>query len=206
MQFACGCAPIVPMGAAHFDVSLLGRFAVRRRGEEIAPGAFGGRLVRTLVRILVSRRGTFLSKDVLAEALWPERAPRDPGANLEILMSRARRALSDPSLIVTGPGGYAFVNDERCRVDAEMFSSQVEAPGSSSSPRAALRQLIGMLEGRRGVNHSRKTPTRSGPGSIASGFNAGTSRRSRGPQPRLWPPASPPRRWPCQSGPSRWSR
>lgn len=87
------------------DIRLLGRFSVLRDGSEIPSSAFGGRLVRTLVRILVTRRGTFVSRDVLTEVLWPKRSPADPAASLSVMVNRARRALGDPSLILTGPGG-----------------------------------------------------------------------------------------------------
>lgn len=106
---------------------MLGRFLALRDGEEIPPSAFRQRLVRTLVRVLVSRRGEFISRDVLTEALWPRRAPDDPGANLRVLVTLARRALGEPSLVLTGPGGYVFVEDKRCRVDAEVFLDTVAA-------------------------------------------------------------------------------
>jgi DNA-binding SARP family transcriptional activator len=107
------------------EVRLLGRFVVRRAGQEVAPTAFGGRLVQTLIRMLVSRRGSFVSKDVLAEALWPERLPADPAANIEVLVSRARRALGDPSLILTVPGGYAFAYKARA-AQVELLAARGE--------------------------------------------------------------------------------
>jgi class 3 adenylate cyclase/DNA-binding SARP family transcriptional activator len=107
------------------EVRLLGGFSVRRGGEEIAPGAFRGRLVRTLIRVLLTRRGTFVSHDLLAEALWPGRMPADPVANLKVLVNRARAGLGDPALIVTGPGGYSFARGDACRVDAEEFLAAV---------------------------------------------------------------------------------
>jgi class 3 adenylate cyclase len=85
--------------AAMVDIRLLGRFSARRDEEEIPPGAFGGGLVRALVRVLVTRRGTFVSRDVLAEALWPGRMPADPAANLRVLVQRARAALGDPAAL-----------------------------------------------------------------------------------------------------------
>lgn len=108
------------------EVRLLGRFSIRRAGEEIPPGAFNGRLVRTLVRVLVTRRGAFVPRDILAEALWPGRAPVNPAMNVSVMISRARRALGDASLILTGPGGYSFASDGRCTVDAEVFLARVE--------------------------------------------------------------------------------
>ncbi len=112
---------------AAVEIQLFGRFSVRRSGEEIPPGRFGGRLVRVLVRFLVTRRGGFVSRDVLAEALWPERMPADPTANLWALIRRARAALGDPGLIVTGPGGYSFAGGEACVIDTEVFLAAVQA-------------------------------------------------------------------------------
>lgn len=109
------------------EIRLLGRFSARCSGEEIPPGAFGGRLVRILVRVLVTRRGAFVSHDRLAEALWPGRLPADPVANLRVLATRARRALGDPGLILTGPGGYSFAAGDGCVVDAEEFLGAVAA-------------------------------------------------------------------------------
>lgn len=107
------------------EIRLLGGFSVRRGGEEIAPGAFRGRLVRTLIRVLLTRRGTFVSHDVLAEAIWPGGMPADPVANLKVLVNRARAGLGDPALIVTGPGGYSFAGGDACIVDAEVFLAAV---------------------------------------------------------------------------------
>jgi DNA-binding SARP family transcriptional activator len=127
--------------APGLEVRLLGRFVVRRAGQEVAPTAFGGRLVQTLIRVLVSRRGSFVSKDVLAEALWSERLPADPTANIEVLVSRARRALGDPSLILTVPGGYAFAGQARCLIDAEEFAAAVRAGGEELAARRPVLAL-----------------------------------------------------------------
>lgn len=107
------------------QIRVLGVFSVRRDHEEVPPGAFGGRLPRQLVRVLVTRRGSLVPTDVIVEALWPRRAPADPRANVKVLVNRARRALGDPSLIVTGTGGYAFAETTACTVDAELFRTTV---------------------------------------------------------------------------------
>ena len=131
------------------EIQLLGRFSVRKSGEEIPPARFGGRLVRVLVRFLVTRRGGFVSRDVLAEALWPERMPADPTANLWALIRRARAALGDPALIVTGPGGYSFAGGEACVVDTEVFLAAVQAGQehlAAGRAAAALGELRSALE------------------------------------------------------------
>ena len=48
------------------EIRVLGRFSVWREGVEIPAGAFHGRLVRSLVRILVTRRGRFVAASRLA--------------------------------------------------------------------------------------------------------------------------------------------
>jgi len=108
------------------EIHLLGRFAVRRDGHEIPGTELGGRLGRTLIRILLTRRGTVVPVDVLAEALWPDRQPADPAANVAVLLSRVRRALHDPKLISAASGGYIFPSGDRCAVDAELFLDHTE--------------------------------------------------------------------------------
>jgi DNA-binding SARP family transcriptional activator/tetratricopeptide (TPR) repeat protein len=109
------------------EIRLLGRFAVEHDGEEIALGSFGGRLARRLLRLLALRRGTLVPKDLIADALWPDVPPADPAGNIEVLVSRIRRALGDRTLIRTGPGGYILADGGRCRVDAEEFLAAVQA-------------------------------------------------------------------------------
>lgn len=120
------------MPAKRLEIRLLGRFAVLRDDEEVPARAFGGRQVRTLIRILASRPGEFVPKDALADALWAERLPAHPATSLEVLIHRARRALGEPSRITTGPGGYAFSGGDGCRIDAE------ELRALTAAGRAAL--------------------------------------------------------------------
>src|SRR6185437_4610276 len=108
-------------------IRLLGRFAVERDGQEIALASFGGRLARQLLRLLALRRGTLVVKEQIADALWPDSPPANPAGNIEVLVSRIRRATGDRALVRTGPGGYALADGERCWVDAEAFLSAVQA-------------------------------------------------------------------------------
>jgi DNA-binding SARP family transcriptional activator len=67
-----------------------------------------------LLRLLALRRGALVPKDVIADALWPRRHPADAAGNIEVLVSRIRRALGDRTLIRTGPGGYSLAGGDRC--------------------------------------------------------------------------------------------
>src|SRR5260370_25665083 len=109
------------------EIRLLGRFSARRGVEEIPPGAFRQRLTRSLVQVLLTRRGSYVSRDALTAALWPQRPPADPAANLRVLVNLARRALGEPALLLTGAGGYSFAEGSACVVDAEVFCAEVEA-------------------------------------------------------------------------------
>lgn len=111
--------------AAIVRIRLLGRFAVLRGSEEVPSQAFGGRQAQQLLRLLALRRGALVPKDVIAEALWPKRRPADAGGNIEVLVSRVRRALRDRTLIQTGSGGYSLTADSRCWIDAEAFLAAV---------------------------------------------------------------------------------
>jgi DNA-binding SARP family transcriptional activator len=117
-------------------LQLLGRFQVRRDGHEVPPSAFGGRKVRTLLRVLAVRRPDLVPHEVLAEALWPDRLPADPVANLGVLVNRARRALGDPSLIVTGTGGYAL--GEGCVIDVADFLAAIDRARTAGEDHAAM--------------------------------------------------------------------
>jgi len=136
-----------PGAAAMTTIRLLGRFAVEHDGQEIALGSFGGRLARRLLRLLALRRGTLVPKDLIADVLWPDTPPADPAGNIEVLVSRIRRAMGDRTLIRTGPAGYSLADGDRCWVDAEEFLAAVHAgraalaaqPGEAlASFRAAL--------------------------------------------------------------------
>jgi DNA-binding SARP family transcriptional activator/tetratricopeptide (TPR) repeat protein len=125
-------------------LQLLGRFQVRRDGEEVPPAAFGGRKVRTLLRVLAVRRPDLVPHEVLAEVLWPDRLPADPVANLGVLVNRARRALGDSTLIVTGTGGYAL--SRACTVDVTDFLAAIErARMAGDDHAAALRACRSVL-------------------------------------------------------------
>jgi DNA-binding SARP family transcriptional activator len=48
---------------------------------------------RMLLKLLVARRGAVVPAVVVAEALWGDRPPADPDANLATLVSRLRSVL-----------------------------------------------------------------------------------------------------------------
>ena len=129
-------------------IRLLGRFAVRIDERAVPNERFSGRRTRELVAFLATRRGTLVPKDVLVEGLWGERAPADPSGNLDVLASRARRALGNPALIEAASGGLLLVDDDRIDVDAEQFAAAVErgrnylAAGQAPPALAAFQEAL----------------------------------------------------------------
>ncbi len=140
-------------GGDRITVRLLGCFRVCRAGQDVAGSAFGGRRPRQLLQILLMDRGRLVPKDVLIEALWPGQNPADPEANLGVLVSRARRALDDASLILSRPGGYLYAQDDRTWVDTEAFAREVErgrmslASENASAALQAYRSALALWTG-----------------------------------------------------------
>ena len=126
------------------EVRLFGRFVVVRDGSEIAAADFGGRKVRTLLRILATRRGEFVSHDMLTDMLWGEHPPADPAANLQVLINRARRALGRSQQVMTGPGGYSFARTPGCVVDAEVFLDAIAAAEKMDGPVAVAAYSVAL--------------------------------------------------------------
>lgn len=113
--------------AVGIEIRLLGRFVVLRDGVEVPAGEFRQSLVRRLVRVLASRRGEFVSRDFLVDALWPGGGPADPGANLRVLVTLARKVLGPRAQIQSASGGYTFAGGAGCRIDTEEFLQRAQA-------------------------------------------------------------------------------
>lgn len=141
------------MRPTQLEIRLLGRFQVLRDGEAVRSAAFDGRLARLLVRVLAIQRGSLVPRDVLADILWGERPPADPDANLDVLVHRARRALGDASLIITGLGGYALADGDGIWIDAEQFRASVRqgrehaAVGDHAIALGAFRRALDVWRG-----------------------------------------------------------
>jgi DNA-binding SARP family transcriptional activator len=124
---------------------LLGPFSVRRDGEEVEPRAFRGRLPQMLLRMLATHHGSPVAHDVLVEALWPERPPADPAANLHVLASRVRAATGMPWLVTATAGGYLLPDRPGCVVDAERFLAEVKA-GRAHLDQGRVREALAAFE------------------------------------------------------------
>ena len=115
---------MVPGSREHEDVielRVLGPIEVLREGE---PVHIPGDRERSVLAILAMERGAVVSTDRLIEALWGEALPNNPGNALQAIVSRLRRALGRPGLIVTKKPGYALEIDARS-IDSARFEELV---------------------------------------------------------------------------------
>jgi DNA-binding SARP family transcriptional activator/ABC-type transport system substrate-binding protein len=130
------------------DFWLLGPLEVRE-GERIL--AVGGAKQRALLALLLLHANQAVSRDRLLEELWPER----PGAaehSLDHLVSRLRKTLRDPELLVTRAGGYEL-HVEPERIDANRFERLLDegrrsnTAGEPGRAIEALREALALWRG-----------------------------------------------------------
>jgi DNA-binding SARP family transcriptional activator len=87
---------------------------------------------RRLLAALVVERGQTRSVDVLVEALWSGRPPREAGKALQLYVSRLRKALADGPRIRTESSGYALELDNDS-LDAARFERLLAEARTASS-------------------------------------------------------------------------
>jgi DNA-binding SARP family transcriptional activator len=121
----------------NLTVRVLGPLAVAVDGREVPPHELASRKGRTLLKLLLARRGEIVPADVLAEVLWPGRPPADPDANLATLVSRLRSVLG-PDVLAGGRQGWRFVTGPRVEVDLEEAGRLADEAGARLAAEPAL--------------------------------------------------------------------
>jgi DNA-binding SARP family transcriptional activator len=134
-----GCGSTVV--AVEFGV--LGPLEVRC-GSDVVPIRRG--LPRTILVMLVLRRGHTVTSDFLVDVLWGDELPRNPANALQIQVSYLRKTLggADPSgsaVLETRAGGYALVVEPE-QIDAHRF----EVASRSFTALTALRSEAELLD------------------------------------------------------------
>ncbi len=126
-------------------VSILGPLLVEHDGtsREIA----GGRLQALLGRLAIDA-GRPVSHGALADAVWEGDPPRDVQHALQSLVSRLRRALGDPALIVQEAAGYrlALTPDAVDALRFERLAREGAAALRAGDPGGAGRLLAEALD------------------------------------------------------------
>lgn len=131
-------------------IRLLGGFGVDRAGLPVDGRAWRLRKARTLVKMLALTRSQRLHRDVLLEALWPDRAPVSAVNNLHQALHVARRVLAgdEPSngLLELRDDFVVLLADGLVEVDVRTFE-RLAALGRTSGDLADLRTAVAAYAG-----------------------------------------------------------
>jgi predicted ATPase/DNA-binding SARP family transcriptional activator len=134
---------------APIELEVLGPLVVRVEGEPVALG----RRARQLLLSLLTRRGTTVPADTLAELVWPDGPPTDRRNALQAQVSRLRRALGVAAgCLTTEPTGYRLTVPAGS-VDADRLRDAVRVVrdlGPGEDPAGAAWSLRAALEAWRG--------------------------------------------------------
>jgi predicted ATPase/DNA-binding SARP family transcriptional activator len=131
------------------DFNILGPLEVSDGDRRIELG--GGRQ-KQLLAILLLHANELVSADRLIDALWGAQPPRTAAKSLQAHLSRLRKALGDPSVIITRSGGYTLRGD-RGRIDAREFENLAArgherlAAGDLDGARTALSAALSLWRG-----------------------------------------------------------
>ena len=113
---------------AGLKIKLFGEFRVWRGGELIESEEWDRQKTRSLLKLLLTRRGHAFSKEEIVEALWPGVAPHSAEHSLRTTIGLLRRALerglergSDSRYVLSRRPGYSFNEQAQCQVDAWEF-------------------------------------------------------------------------------------
>jgi DNA-binding SARP family transcriptional activator len=119
-----------PPNAAELDarvsVASLGAFRVFRDGEPVSASAWQSKKARTLLKILVARRGRSTTRDFLMDTLWPDENPGRLANRLSVALATVRSVLDPakrhpPDHFLAGDNDAVRLNLANLPVDVEAF-------------------------------------------------------------------------------------
>jgi ABC-type transport system substrate-binding protein/DNA-binding SARP family transcriptional activator len=131
------------------EFALLGRLEVRADGRSLS---LGGSKQRALLALLLLNRNAVVSRDLLIECVWGERAPSSVQASLDSYVSRLRGLLSSDRIERRSPGYVLRV--EPGELDLDRFEAlveearAVETAGDLAAAREKLDAALALWRGR----------------------------------------------------------
>jgi DNA-binding SARP family transcriptional activator len=102
----------------------LGVFRVFRDGHPVSATAWQSKKARTLLKILVARRGRSTPRAMVMEALWPDEDPDRLANRLSVALATVRTVL-DPDRRYA-PDQYVAADKDAMRLDLEQVAVDVE--------------------------------------------------------------------------------
>jgi len=123
--------PTVAERQAGVAIRCLGAFRVFRDGEPVSANVWQSKKARTLLKILVARRGRSTTRDFLMEALWPEENPERLANRLSVALATVRAVLDpekrrQPDHFLEGDKDAVRLNLANLPVDVEAFMALAE--------------------------------------------------------------------------------
>jgi DNA-binding SARP family transcriptional activator len=118
-----------PVAAARDDgvaICTLGAFRLWRDGVPVASTVWQSKKARTLLKILVARRGRSTTRSFLMDALWPEEHPDKLTNRLSVALATVRSVLDPdkrhpPDWFVEGDRDAVRLNTANISVDVDRF-------------------------------------------------------------------------------------
>jgi DNA-binding SARP family transcriptional activator len=134
---------------AGVSVRCLGAFRVFRDGEPVPVNAWQSKKARTLLKILLARRGRSTTREFLMDALWPEEDPDKLANRLSVALATVRSVLDPakrhpPDYFLAGGKDAVRLNLAHLPVDVEAFISLAEQGLALDRQRRTL-QAEGLL-------------------------------------------------------------
>jgi DNA-binding SARP family transcriptional activator len=126
------------------DIALFGALHLDVDGRRLGTADLGGVKPKEILEILLLARGGLVSKEALADGLWPHARPKNVPATLETYISVLRRHLGTDrararQLVQTASGAYRFAVDE-ATLDVDRFDDLLRrAERAGRRERVALR-------------------------------------------------------------------
>jgi DNA-binding SARP family transcriptional activator/tetratricopeptide (TPR) repeat protein len=134
--------------AAGVEIRLVGSFAVRRHGLELAASELGSRKARQLLKLVTVRRGHLVPVDEIVEVLWGgDQPPSQAPENVATLVSRLRNILG-AEVVLGGRGGYELGPAGQVQVDLDVAARWV---GEAEARVAEGEPGLGMVSARRAI-------------------------------------------------------
>jgi DNA-binding SARP family transcriptional activator len=130
------------------EIRLMGRFAVRRAGQEIGDQAWVRRSSSGLVTLLALAPGRRRHRERVLDALWPDLHPEQAGPRLHTATHYARRALGDRGAVAVRRGVLVLLPDDDVDVDVDRFRDLARLAlrsGSAADVDTALAAYAGPL-------------------------------------------------------------
>jgi WD40 repeat protein/DNA-binding SARP family transcriptional activator/molybdopterin-guanine dinucleotide biosynthesis protein len=131
------------------EFGILGPLEVRNERGEVAVA--GGKTAAVLA-VLLLHRNEPVSAERLAIALWGDEAPGGSSKTVQVYVSRLRKALGDPEILITTPAGYRLTL-RADQLDAARFEALVRDgrhtldQGEPAQASEVLRQALTLWRG-----------------------------------------------------------